>query len=78
MKLEDFEDLLVSQLQTVVENIIEDQQSLEISAKSRAGAEISDWLEKKFVQYTTQHEYFKESEACPQGKTKNPWDAKTY
>ncbi len=78
MKLEEFENLLVSQLQTVVENIIEDQQSLEISAKSRSGAEISDWLEEKFVQYTTQHKYFKESEACPKGKTKNPWDARTY
>ena len=78
MKLEEFETLLVLQLRTVVENIIEDQQSLEISAKSRSGAEISDWLEEKFVQYTTQHKYFKESEACPKGKTKNPWDARTY
>ncbi len=78
MKLEEFENLLVSQLQTVVENIIEDQQSLEISAKSRSGAEISDQFEEKFVEYTTQHKYFKESEACPKGKTKNPWDARTY
>lgn len=78
MKLEEFENLLVSQLQTVIESIIEDQQSLEISAKSRAGAEISDWLGEKFVQYTTQHEYFQDSEACPKGKTKNPWDVKTY
>lgn len=51
---------------------------MNISAKSRAGAEISDWLEEKFVEYTTQHKYFKESEACPKGKTKNPWDARTY
>ncbi len=52
MKLEEFENLLVSQLQTVVENIIEDQQSLEISAKSRSGRNPKNQLQVNISQET--------------------------
>lgn len=61
----------------VVLKIINDFQKLNISAKSRAGAEISDFLEDKFVEYTKSNKFFTESEKSPQGATKNPWDAKT-
>lgn len=77
MNIEQFENLLILELQKVMENIIDENQYLGISANARVGAEISDWLEKKFVEYTQDHKYFKNSEASPVGKTKNPWDART-
>lgn len=69
--------MIISQLQGVVEKIIEDYPRLEISARARAGAEISDWVEEKFVEYTREHRYFHSSESAPKGSTKNPWDART-
>ncbi|HAC66197.1 MAG TPA: hypothetical protein DCF68_22350 [Cyanothece sp. UBA12306] len=78
MNINQFEHLLVSELQDIIENIINDHQYLSISAKTRVGSEISAWLEEKFVEYTQEHQYFQDSEACPKGKTKNPWDARTF
>ena len=77
MKIKEFEELIISQLQVVVEKIIEDYPRLEISARARAGAEISDWVEEKFVEYTREHRYFHSCESAPKGSTKNPWDART-
>lgn len=76
--IQKFENLILSQLENIVTNIIQSTTSLPIPAKSRAGAEISDWLEKEFVLKTKKHQYFFNSEAAPEGQTKNPWDARTF
>lgn len=78
MNIREFENLIISELKQVINEIITDNKILNISAKTRAGAEISDWLEEKFVEYTNKHKYFNKSEFAPKGKTKNPWDVKTY
>jgi len=51
---------------------------LNISAKSRSGAEISDYLEDKFVEYFLENEHKRISTAksAPKGQTKNPYDIK--
>jgi hypothetical protein len=77
MTIKQFEDLIINELTKVVDSIIKANLTLNISAKSRAGAEISDWLEEKFVELTKKHKYFHNSEAAPKGSTKNPWDART-
>jgi len=77
MTIKDFEDLIIDELTKVVDSIIESNLKLTISAKSRAGAEISDWLEERFVDSTKSHQYFHDSEYAPKGSTKNPWDART-
>ena len=78
MKIRDFEDLIRTQINDVVLQIIADNKCLPISAQSRAGAEISDGIEKYFVEATRNHPYLKNSESAPKGKTKNPWDARTF
>ena len=78
MDIKNFETLILSELKAVTKRIIELNPSPHISAKSRAGAEISALLEKEFVKLTHSHQYLKKSEASPAGATKNPWDAKTY
>lgn len=77
MDIKNFENLIISETDKVILRIINDFQELNISAKSRAGAEISDFLEDKFVEYVKSNKYFKESEKSPKGATKNPWDVKT-
>ena len=77
MNIENFELLIINEMDKVILKIIDDFQELNISAKSRAGAEISDFLEDKFVEYTKNNKFFTKSEKSPQGATKNPWDAKT-
>lgn len=54
---------------------------LDISAKSRSGAEISDYLEDAFVDYfkENKHDRISDAQSAPKGKTKNPYDIKfTY
>ena len=67
MKIKDFEELIIQELKQVVESILKKNKELPISAKSRAGAEISDWLEEKFVEATKTHKYFSNSEFAPKG-----------
>ena len=57
--------------------IVKNQIKLNISAKSRAGAEISDYLENSFKENTKQisNKIFN-VETAPKGATKNPWDLK--
>jgi len=76
MDIKNFENLIVTEMDKVILKIINNFQELNISAKSRAGAEISDFLEDKFVEYTKDNKFFSESEKSPKGATKNPWDAK--
>jgi hypothetical protein len=78
MQIRELEDLMKSQIKEVIINILSHNQHLPISARSRAGAEISNWLEERFVEQTKDHEYLKNSEFAPKGKTKNPWDARTF
>lgn len=78
MEIRDYENLIRNQITDVVKVIIDKNNFLEISAKSRAGAEISDWLEVAFVREVTNHQYLKSAESAPKGKTKNPWDARCF
>ena len=78
MNINDFENLVLTELKLVTEKILAKNATPNISAKARAGAEISDLLEKQFVVETQNHHYFKNSQSSPEGATKNPWDAITY
>ena len=78
MNISDFENLILAELKTVTKKILIKNPTPNISAKARAGAEISDLLEKQFVVETGEHKYFKNSQSSPEGATKNPWDAITY
>ncbi|WP_373479153.1 hypothetical protein [Geminocystis sp.] len=78
MEIKELENLIKNEIDKVIIDIIDNNQTLNISAKSRAGAEISDWLEDRFVEYTINHQYLKNSESAPKGNTKNPWDARTF
>jgi hypothetical protein len=77
MDIKNFEETIVNEFNQLIRKIIHDYPVLNISAKSRAGAEISDFLEEKFVEYCESSNLFKYSEKSPKGATKNPWDAKT-
>ncbi|MBK6572940.1 MAG: hypothetical protein IPG21_10765 [Saprospiraceae bacterium] len=78
MEIQAYEALILSELKTVTVEILKNNPEPKISAKSRAGAEISSLLEEEFVKYTDKHNYFKKSLASPDGATKNPWDAMTH
>ncbi len=58
MQLQDFERFILSEIKKVVESIITNKIELPISAKSRAGAEISDYLEDNFVKEVIANNYF--------------------
>lgn len=64
-------------IESVFTNILKEHNyTFPISAKSRAGAEISDYLEDDFVNYLTihKHERIYNPLSSPKGKTKNPFD----
>lgn len=77
MNIKDLEKLIIDEFSRVITQIIHDYPELNISAKARAGAEVSNFLEEKFVEYSSRNKFFKDSEKSPKGATKNPWDAKT-
>jgi len=76
MEIADFEKKLVNGIDCVVKKIISEKTILKISAKSRAGAEISDYLEEKFITFTKNHSNISNTQSSPKGSTKNPWDTK--
>jgi hypothetical protein len=78
MNITAFENLILAEIKSVTETILTNNPTSNISAKARAGAEISDLLEKQFVLETQKHRYFKKTQSSPEGATKNPWDAMTY
>lgn len=78
MNIKEFEDLINKTISSVVASIIDENKILNISAKSRAGAEISDFLESKFVELSKASNCLINAEQSPKGATKNPWDAKVY
>ncbi|PIY10040.1 MAG: hypothetical protein COZ18_06870 [Flexibacter sp. CG_4_10_14_3_um_filter_32_15] len=79
MNIQDYEKLIIKELDKIVEKIIVANPKLPIAVKKgeRVGDAISKFLENKFVEFTQKHTYFKKSVASPQGKTKNPFDVET-
>ncbi len=79
MDIQAYETLITTQLEELVGNIINANPRLNIAVKKgeRVGDGISKFLENKFVEFTQNHQYFKESLASPEGKTKNPFDVQT-
>ena len=78
MKLERFENLIIEKVNQKLLQTIKDYPEVPISAKARAGAEISHWLEEKFVKYCENDSYLTKVETSSKEKTKNPWDIKTF
>lgn len=80
MEIKEYEELIISQLNNVVGQIIENGSNLAIAVKKgeRVGDGISKYLENKFVEFTREHVFFTDSIASPEGKTKNPFDVQTF
>jgi len=78
MQIQEFEKLIISEIKKVVESIISKKIDLSISAKSRAGAEISDYLEDNFVKNVSSISFFIDTKSSPKGAFKNPYDAETF
>lgn len=79
MEIKKYEEQLIAELETVVNEIITETPKLDIAVKKgeRVGDAISKFFEDNFVAKTQNHAHFTNSEASPSGKTKNPWDART-
>lgn len=79
MEIKKYEEDLITELETVVNEIITETPKLDIAVKKgeRVGDAISKFFEDNFVAKTQNHAHFSNSEASPSGKTKNPWDART-
>jgi hypothetical protein len=79
MDIQAYETLIINQLDCVIKDIITENPQLKIKVKKgeRVGDGISKFLEHKFVEFTKNHTYFKDSLASPEGKTKNPFDVET-
>ncbi|MGB0523437.1 MAG: hypothetical protein ACPGJS_10785 [Flammeovirgaceae bacterium] len=79
MEIKKYEDDLITALEKVVNEVIDENPKLSIAVKKgeRVGDAISKFFEDNFVAKTKTHTYFSNSEASPIGKTKNPWDART-
>lgn len=78
MQIKDYEDQIRKDITEVIFSLIKENPKLPISAKARAGAEISSWLEENFVRKTRDSNKLLRSEQAPPDKTKNPWDARTF
>jgi len=77
--IKNFENELKKSVLIIFEDIIKDMDGkINLRAQSRAGAEISDILEKKFVKYANKNYYpnIYNPEFSPEGATKNPYDIK--
>lgn len=69
--------LMKKDIESVFNNILEEHNYVfPISAKSRSGAEISDYLEDGFVEYLKRnpHNRIYNPQGAPKGATKNPFD----
>lgn len=73
-----YETQLCNDIEEIIDYIIQSKKYLNIPVRSRAGAEVSDYLEESFVNYlkNNRHEHISNPVASPPGATKNPWDAK--
>lgn len=71
------EELMKRDIEIVFTNILKEHHYIfPISAKSRSGAEISDYLEDAFVEYLLLHQHPRiyNPLGAPKGATKNPYD----
>lgn len=72
-----FEELMKQDVEAVFTAILKEHNYvLPITAKSRSGAEISDYLEDGFVDYLTRNPHIRihNPKGAPKGATKNPFD----
>ena len=77
MKIEEFENLMKIDIETVFNNILSQYNYIiPISARARGGAQISDFLEDNFVKYIldNNHPRIQNPKGAPKGATKNPYD----
>lgn len=77
MDVKEFENLMKLDVEEIFNSILSaDNYLLPISARSRSGAEISDYLEDSFVKYLHNHPHDRiyNPEGAPKGATKNPYD----
>ena len=71
------ETLMKKDIEQIYEDILKSfNYIIPVSAKSRSGAEISDYLEDAFVDYIkkNKHQRIYNAEGSPKGATKNPYD----
>lgn len=71
------EEHMKQDIETIFTSILKEHDYIfPISAKSRSGAEISDYLEDGFVEYLSlnPHERIYNAKSSPKGATKNPFD----
>ena len=77
MNMLDFENQMKNDIENIFTEILKKfNYELPISANSRAGAEISDFLENEFVEYLTNnpHKNISNPLSAPKENTKNPYD----
>ena len=77
MDIKHFEYTMKTDIESIFSKILEEHNyTLDISSKSRSGAEISDYLEDAFVEYISNntHERIYNPKGAPKGATKNPYD----
>jgi hypothetical protein len=77
MDIKEYETSIRDEINSAVAKIISAQTSLNISAKSRAGAEISEYLAQEFQKRASGNK-LAQPEAAPAGATKHPWDARVF
>lgn len=74
MTWQEKETIILNLISKIFQQIIQENPTLPIRAQSRAGAEISDYLEDEFVKIAQNEEGVIEVAGAPKGKTKNPYD----
>lgn len=77
MNVQKLELLMKKDIESIFTNILKEHNYIfPISAKSRSGAEISDYLEDGFVEYLNRntHNRIYNPKGAPKGSTKNPFD----
>lgn len=77
MNEQKLEILIKEDIESIFDNILKEHNYIfPISAKSRSGAEISDYLEDDFVKYLKRNPHSKiyNPKGAPKGATKNPFD----
>lgn len=77
MNEQKLESIMKKDIETIFTNILKEHNYIfPISAKSRSGAEISDYLEDNFVEYLNRntHNRIYNPQGAPKGATKNPFD----
>jgi len=70
MNINEMEKFIINKFRKIMIHIIHDYPKINISAKSRVGAELSNFLEEKFVEYSSKSRFFKDSVQSPKGATK--------